>query len=319
MSKVTVALLTYNRPKYLKKAIDAILAQSYRDFEFLICDNGSSEETQCIIKSYTDNRIVYIRKEVNDIEFYNTPFYVSKGEYLIITHDDDVLNYKFLEKEVEVLDKNDIIVAVGCNVSNIDENDVVLKEKTFDINEDLVYSKNMYLKYYLDSFHLPCPTVLMRKSFFLKNNLKFDFSAGPGADTFLWYKVSEFPVKMCLLKEVLYNYRVHPQQDSSLNRFSFHDKLYKTLLEDMKSKTIYAQESEKIIMRFVYDNFSLLDDKLIDYHTYVARLEKISLENSLKLKTLLKIKIYQKVPLLVKKILILKIFFLRRKPAYKLS
>ena len=65
-NKLTIVLTTYNRPKFLKLAIDAILCQSYRRFKLVILDNGSAEETSQLIMSYNDDRIEYVRNEDNN-------------------------------------------------------------------------------------------------------------------------------------------------------------------------------------------------------------------------------------------------------------
>jgi len=87
MSKITIVLTTYNRPNYLKLAIDAILSQTFTDFELVILDNGSDERTSEIINQFNDNRILSVRTEKNDFNFVNKAFEYTKNEYLMITHD----------------------------------------------------------------------------------------------------------------------------------------------------------------------------------------------------------------------------------------
>ena len=65
MPKVTVLMPVYNGEKYLREAIDSILNQTFTDFEFLIVDDGSTDNSSEIINSYSDSRIRLIRKSAN--------------------------------------------------------------------------------------------------------------------------------------------------------------------------------------------------------------------------------------------------------------
>lgn len=62
---ISVVLATYNDEKYIKEAIDSVLDQTYRDFELIIIDDGSSDRTADIICSYDDKRIIFIQNERN--------------------------------------------------------------------------------------------------------------------------------------------------------------------------------------------------------------------------------------------------------------
>ena len=106
MSKITIVLTTYNRPNYLKLAIDAILSQTFTDFDLVIIDNGSDEKTSKVINKYNDNRIVNIRAEENDFNFVNKAFEYIKNEYLMITHDDDIMGENLIETQIKKLDSN---------------------------------------------------------------------------------------------------------------------------------------------------------------------------------------------------------------------
>ena len=100
--KVTVALLTFNRSEYLKYSIEAILNQSYEQFEFLIIDNGSTDNTTSIILKYNDPRIKYIRLPLGGnsaVSFFNA-IKLSQGKYILITHDDDILEKDLLKKQI---------------------------------------------------------------------------------------------------------------------------------------------------------------------------------------------------------------------------
>src|SRR5436190_21740360 len=89
--KVSIVLPTYNRAKYLKLSIDSCLIQTFKDFELIIVDDCSKDETPQTIKSYTDPRIRYHRNESNQRlpRSLNIGFSLAKGEYLTWTSDDN--------------------------------------------------------------------------------------------------------------------------------------------------------------------------------------------------------------------------------------
>jgi len=105
--RVSVAIPTFNRFDLLTRATKSVLSQTYQDFELLIIDNASSDETQQLKAGIDDSRFRYVRNETNlgIIGNWNRAIELSKGEYLIIFHDDDIMHSTLLEKSVEALDQ----------------------------------------------------------------------------------------------------------------------------------------------------------------------------------------------------------------------
>lgn len=115
----------YNGEKYIAEALDAILAQTYQDFEVIISDNASTDRTQQICQEYVqkDVRISYHRNEKNlgAAPNYNHVFHLAKGEYFKWAACDDQIAPDFLSKCVEVLDQNPDVVLCQSKTSLIDE------------------------------------------------------------------------------------------------------------------------------------------------------------------------------------------------------
>ena len=104
--KVSVCIPTYNRPDFLRQAIESVLAQTFSDYELIISDNASEDSTTDLISSFKDRRIIYIRKEKNigAIDNFNSCLAAAKGEYITIFHDDDIMLPDNLAFKVEALD-----------------------------------------------------------------------------------------------------------------------------------------------------------------------------------------------------------------------
>jgi glycosyltransferase involved in cell wall biosynthesis len=120
----------FNGEKYIKQAIDSILAQTYRDFELIISDNASSDRTQQICCAYAaeDCRVRYYRNEKNlgAPKNFNRAFELSSGEYFKWAAYDDVLAPEFLQKCVNILDKDPSIVLCHSRTGVIDENGILI-------------------------------------------------------------------------------------------------------------------------------------------------------------------------------------------------
>ncbi len=262
---LTIAVITYNRVQYLKTAIDGILSQTFGDFEFLILDNGSSYETEQLVKGYNDPRIVYIRNERNVREFYNVAFTHSKGEFLLITHDDDLLLPNFISKTFEKIKESPSIILVATNAYSINDVGSKICGNIMKIHHDLLFRQYEYIRYYLSgNVGIICPTALLRKNFFMEKNLLFDFEKGPATDTFLWTNCNLFDCKMVVLSEQLYAYRIHNQQDSVLNNLDMNTRLYLELFKLFRSqdglskyvRVVYARTLLNIILKLNYKDIS---------------------------------------------------------------
>ncbi|WP_159882553.1 glycosyltransferase family 2 protein [Paenibacillus puerhi] len=106
MAAVTVVMPTYNRARYLRLAIESVLAQTYGDFELLVLDDGSTDRTQKLVERYEDPRIRYFRHRVRLGMASNWNFGVehSRGRYIAFLHDDDEWEPGFLNAMVQALD-----------------------------------------------------------------------------------------------------------------------------------------------------------------------------------------------------------------------
>lgn len=112
----------YNGEKYIKEAIDSILAQTFKDFELIICDNASTDNTQAICESFQDNRIKYFRNTENmgAAWNYNHAEDLACGEYFKWAAHDDVLAPEFLAECVDALDSHPNAVMAYTWIEKID-------------------------------------------------------------------------------------------------------------------------------------------------------------------------------------------------------
>lgn len=123
---VSIGLPVYNGEDFLKYALDSLLSQTFRDFEIIISDNASTDNTPKICQEYVlrDKRIRYIRQNNNMGALWNFNFVLkqSNKEYFIWVSADDKLHPEFLEKNIDILEKNKNVV---CSIGDVIYSDVV--------------------------------------------------------------------------------------------------------------------------------------------------------------------------------------------------
>lgn len=117
---VSVCMAIHNASRYLCECIDSILAQSFRNFELLVVDDGSSDNSIRVVESYADSRIRIIRQHHNFIDSLNTLLDEARGEYLARMDADDIMLPDRLSVEVSYLDKHPDVDAVCSNATRID-------------------------------------------------------------------------------------------------------------------------------------------------------------------------------------------------------
>ena len=211
-SLVTVIMPAYNTGLYIRQAIESILNQTYQNFEFLIYDDSSTDNTVQIIESYTDERIRLYKKEKNT-GYTNSlikGIAEAKGKYIARMDSDDISHFHRLEKQVNFLEKNNEYGLVGSYVQTITSSDFsqVWKFPVDDADIRLFAIINSPFAH---------PSVLIRKEVLIKNQLTYSLSYEPCEDYKLWYDLLKV-TKGKNLDEVLLYYRQHQNQTSILNK-----------------------------------------------------------------------------------------------------
>ena len=121
--KVSIIIPTYNRAKLLSRAIKSVLDQTFKDFELIIVDDGSTDNTKGVVEEFQkkDSRIKYIWQENSGAPAKpkNTGIRQARGEYVAFLDDDDEWFPKKLEKQIELFEDN--IGFVGCNILIVDQ------------------------------------------------------------------------------------------------------------------------------------------------------------------------------------------------------
>lgn len=243
MPKVSVIMPVHNEPEmYLRAAINSILKQTYKDFEFIIINDASENNAEEVILSYKDSRIIYYknRKNLKVIKTLNKGLKLAKGEYIARMDADDIAFKNRLEKQVEVLDKNSRIGGVNAYCYFFpNKRPIVPPLESNDIDVFLKYCGNCILH----------PVVMIRKSVIDNNNLKYSNKFLHVEDYKLWIDMCDY-TKFVTIPEFLL---LHREWSSSVSKQNAWEQYYNAKIVSfeamLKDLNIRDKSLEKIFVK----------------------------------------------------------------------
>jgi glycosyltransferase involved in cell wall biosynthesis len=122
---VSILIPTYNRPEYLRRAVESCLAQTYPHFEVIITDNSTNDDSARMAATWTDPRLRYFKNQGNigPVASSNRAVGLARGQYIKFLMDDDLLKPRCLEAMVKALEENPAAGICMAPMELIDEND----------------------------------------------------------------------------------------------------------------------------------------------------------------------------------------------------
>jgi hypothetical protein len=197
----------FNGDRYLPDAVDSILKQSVRDFEFIIIDDGSTDATPTILNSYCkgESRMrVYYQENRGQVDALNRGCALARGKYIARMDADDVAVRDRLKWQVEFMESHSQVGLVGGAVEFIDSSGRILRTARQPVGDrDIrraLLDRNVF-------WH---PTAVFRREVFASLGGYRNVLA-PAEDYDLWLRIADCS-RVANLEEVLLKYRLHPQQ-----------------------------------------------------------------------------------------------------------
>lgn len=207
MPEVSVLMPVYNVQQYVAEAIESILNQTFSDFELIILDDCSVDNTTEIVKSYSDPRIIYHRNNINIglAENLNIGLKIASGTLIARMDGDDISLPTRLQVQVDFLENNPDIDLCSCGMILFGP-----ENKTWIRDRDPEQVK-ISMMFYSAILHA---SSVFRKKSFEKHNLVYNPDAFPAEDYDLWSR-AVFHCKLLNIPDVLYQYRIHDKQVTS--------------------------------------------------------------------------------------------------------
>lgn len=248
--KVSVIIPTYNRADFIKESILSVLNQNFKDFEIIVVDDGSRDNTQKIIESIKDQRIIYIYQHSKGRSAArNKAIEVARGKYLAFLDSDDLFLQGKIKKQVEFLEKNLDYGMVYTSALNING-----KGEIMDVDYKATKSGNIYKDI---AFYVPLvitlPTVMVRKDIVASLH-GFDEKMRRFEDTDMWRRVAK-RCRIYAMEEHLTKIRAHQG-----NRMEHPEKLIRALdyyvnkifQEDKNMEWLYKRRAASLLYRHYY-------------------------------------------------------------------
>ena len=201
--KLSIILPVYNSAKYVKQAMESVLQQSFKDFELIIINDGSTDNGLEIIKSFNDPRIILIEQENKGlIETLNYGVALAKADLIGRIDADDIWSDENkLSKQIEYLNNNQECVVVGTWAKIINEEGETTSHLSYPTTDKKIRSKILIKNCFIH------PSVIFSKDAYLKTG-GFDKQDLYVEDYGLWLKIGSLGT-FANIPEYLMSYRVH--------------------------------------------------------------------------------------------------------------
>ncbi len=205
---VSVVMPVYNGALYLREAIDSILSQTHTNFELIIINDGSTDNSEEIIRSYDDYRIRYILNEKNSgiCVTLNKGLDVAQGKYIARMDCDDISVPERLQMQVEYMEENPTIGISGSDIMIFGEG---IEERVFQ----MVHEPDLCTAGLLFNPCFAHPTVIWRREIMDRLRLRYDENYRGLEDFVMWWKFAEV-TKLANIPQVLLKYRKHKSQET---------------------------------------------------------------------------------------------------------
>lgn len=199
---VSVVMSVYNGEKYLKDSLESILGQSYKNFEFIIINDGSTDDTLKIIKSYKDPRIVLLdRANRGLVSSLNEGIREARGRYVARQDDDDISLPNRIRNQVALIQKSNAVL-VSSAFAMFDEDPQDWLDVQCMVNNDLILKRELWVKNPFGH-----GATMFNREAAIKVGLYEEI--GPAEDYDLWIKLVGQGL-FAYLTEVGYLWRINP-------------------------------------------------------------------------------------------------------------
>jgi len=265
----SVVMSVYNAEEYLAEAIESILNQTYRSFEFIIINDGSTDKSLEVIKKYEqgDDRIILVSRENRGLPYsLNEGILLAKGKYIARMDADDISLSTRLEEQVSFMENNPKIGICGTAILNFDTGSRWILSST----DKMLKSELLFSTVFAH------PTVMMRRTLLLENKLLYNETFLQSQDFELWTRLADY-TKFANLKIPLLRYRI---LDQSITRQSDQKveeryRRIKSIFEKTLKRLGIKNTEEENRMHFNLSVNSRIEENNIEFYALRKYFQKI--------------------------------------------
>ncbi|MFC1517591.1 glycosyltransferase family 2 protein [Candidatus Margulisiibacteriota bacterium] len=252
---ISINIPVFNGEKFLEKALQSVLDQTYKDYEIVIIIDGTNDKSEEIIKKYQKLYPEKIRyqwqKNLGLARTRNNLIKLSKGDYIAILDQDDLWKKDKLEKQMSLFSKDPEVKFVYSSFTFIDDND----DPVNDFQEKLY--RGFFFDEYFNNYFIPCPTIIFNKDIidkvgFFDPAYKYAEETDFALKASLFYKFDYVPESTCF-------YRLHEHNTSkndiltSYEHYKLKKNIYKFIKKNKLSlKNVVPIKKEIWRLKLVY-------------------------------------------------------------------
>ncbi|DAA86934.1 TPA: glycosyl transferase [Candidatus Gastranaerophilales bacterium HUM_2] len=242
MPKVSIIIPCYNQGKYVAEAINSALRQTFKDIEIVCVNDGSTDNSVEIIKSFENKykNFIFLNNKENRGVIYSRNFAIKNcnGTYILPLDADDIIEPTYVEKAVKILDNNSNIGIVYCKAKIFGNYDKYWNLKPFN-KSDILYENCIFC------------SALFRKSDFLKiggynNNMKYGCE-----DYDLWLSFIEQGLEVFQINEILFSYRQYDETSRTTISLKNKKEIWNNLIKNHIN--LYLND-ENFLERLIFSN-----------------------------------------------------------------
>lgn len=240
MPKLSILLPTYNCAQYISESINSILVQSFTNYELLVIDDGSTDDTESIVKSITDERICYIRNTKNQGIVYslNKGLQLANGKYIARMDADDIITGNRFQVQYDFLEQNPQYGMVGSWYKVIGEKGNIKREVKSNTDPNFLRLGLAFAN------HFAHPTVMMRAD--IAKQLKYSEGFKHCEDHELWTRFAEVS-KITNLPYFLLHVRSHVGSTCALNQKELKISVMSLLSRELNKLQIHHSAEELML------------------------------------------------------------------------
>ena len=210
---ISVIMPSYNHQKYVGKAIESVLTQTYQEFEFLIVDDSSFDNSAEVIRGFNDPRMrtFFAKKRMGAVGSLQFLLSMVKGDYVALLNSDDYWADTKLEEQVAYIQENPQIDICFTQALMIDANGNLIKDRVFN-SADLFLQKNrsktQWVRYFWDHGNCLChPSILVKRECYAIPGL-FNVSLRQLPDFYAWVRLVQKHSVYIIQKPLVYHRRL---------------------------------------------------------------------------------------------------------------
>ncbi len=267
----SICIPTYNRANYLKEALESVLSQTYKNYEVIVYDDGSTDSTYQVVKGFKSEKIKYFRGDKNRGRPFarNRCIELSKGDWIVLFDDDDILNRELLSKYAVAINSFPDVSLFYPRIINVKEEG----KGTYQVLLPYDYYKNrpLLLRTLARKTPISNPSVCLKRELYLEFG-SYSEEFPRAQDYHFWTRVLPFIEIKGLLTEG-FTYRIH-QNNVSANLlksdFSYESVIKRKFIEIVPLEEIYSFDKENALSYFSKDLTFHQDFFNASYYSWLA-------------------------------------------------